>query len=293
MQGLFLILSITHWAKMLNWHNQIARQNIIMRSLFGARFWLKGMALPGIGTDKTMRRLFGTKLGDNVGGSGFQQNNLVDRGKITTPMESTQLDLAEHCHLARQNIITRSIFCARFWLKGMALPGIGTDRTTRRLFGTKLGDSVGGSGFQQKICLIVEKSLSQWRVPKSILRSTAEYTSLAVCQRCDPAMYDASFNNVGLSSFSMAMTISPVIISSSPAVKSLRSNSVKAYSLPTCLGPVSWKKHLTQGLPNPTPAILTFWAPPMPSSASVYIFKVVLQKIVLISFSFYIMKGQR
>ena len=89
-------------------------------------------------------------------------------------------------------------------------------------------------GFNKTTCLIAEKSLSHWSVPNSILRSTAEYTFLAVCQPCDPAMYVTSFNNVSLPSFSTALTVSPVMISSSPAVKSLRSKSPNANSLPTC-----------------------------------------------------------
>ena len=72
------------------------------------------------------------------------------------------------------------------------------------------------------------KSLSQWRVPNSILHSTAEYIFMAVCQPRDQPC------DVSLPSFSTALTVSPVIISSSPAVKILRSNSAKAYSLPTC-----------------------------------------------------------
>ena len=72
------------------------------------------------------------------------------------------------------------------------------------------------------------KSLSQWRVPNWILHSTAEYTFMAVCQPRDQPC------DVSLPSFSTALTVSPVIISSSPAVKILRSNSAKAYSLPTC-----------------------------------------------------------
>ena len=136
MQDLFLIFSMTHWAKMLNWHDHPAWQNIIMRSLFVQDFEWKARQYQALG-----------------------------------PTESREGFLAP-------NLVTLSV----------------------------------AVGFNKTTCLIAEKSLSHWRVPNSILRSTAEYTFLVVCQPCDPAMYVTSFNNVSLPSFSMALTISPVII---------------------------------------------------------------------------------